>query len=51
MGTNDQKRSLPHGLRLVALAGAAALTLTAVSRPRSTRLPSRPGRPTTARRC
>ncbi|MER7901270.1 ABC transporter substrate-binding protein [Streptomyces sp. NPDC096046] len=29
MGTNDQKRSLPHGLRLVALAGAAALTLTA----------------------
>ncbi|MFJ8594959.1 ABC transporter substrate-binding protein [Streptomyces sp. NPDC093598] len=29
MGTNDQKHSLPRGLRLVALAGAAALTLTA----------------------
>ncbi len=29
MGTNDQKRSLPRGLRLVAVAGAAALTLTA----------------------
>ncbi|MEU3853019.1 ABC transporter substrate-binding protein [Streptomyces sp. NPDC029554] len=29
MGTNDQTRSLPHGLRLVAVAGAAALTLTA----------------------
>ncbi|MGI5428997.1 ABC transporter substrate-binding protein [Streptomyces sp. CA-179760] len=29
MGTNDQTRSLPRGLRLVAVAGAAALTLTA----------------------
>ncbi|CAL9590277.1 hypothetical protein SUDANB108_05246 [Streptomyces sp. enrichment culture] len=29
MGTNDQTRSLPRGLRLVAAAGAAALTLTA----------------------
>ncbi|MFI6374470.1 ABC transporter substrate-binding protein [Streptomyces sp. NPDC050546] len=29
MGTNDQTRSLPRGLRLVAMAGAAALTLTA----------------------
>ncbi|MEG8280556.1 ABC transporter substrate-binding protein [Streptomyces sp. AHA2] len=29
MGTNDQKRSLPHGLRLAAVAGAASLTLTA----------------------
>ncbi|MET9868112.1 ABC transporter substrate-binding protein [Streptomyces sp. NPDC006386] len=29
MGTNDQTRSLPRGLRLVAAAGAVALTLTA----------------------
>ncbi|MYS94325.1 MULTISPECIES: ABC transporter substrate-binding protein [Streptomyces] len=29
MGTKDQTRSLPRGLRLVAAAGAAALTLTA----------------------
>ncbi|MDQ0751668.1 peptide/nickel transport system substrate-binding protein [Streptomyces africanus] len=29
MGTKDQTRSLPRGLRLVAVAGAAALTLTA----------------------
>ncbi|WP_309094372.1 ABC transporter substrate-binding protein [Streptomyces sp.] len=29
MGTNDQTHSLPRGLRLVAVAGAAALTLTA----------------------
>ncbi|MFH8499727.1 ABC transporter substrate-binding protein [Streptomyces coeruleorubidus] len=29
MGTKDQTRSLPRGLRLVAMAGAAALTLTA----------------------
>ncbi|MEU1854067.1 ABC transporter substrate-binding protein [Streptomyces sp. NPDC019990] len=29
MGTNDQTHSLPHALRLVAVAGAAALTLTA----------------------
>ncbi|AXE89028.1 ABC transporter substrate-binding protein [Streptomyces sp. Go-475] len=29
MGTNDQTRSLPRGLRLIAAAGAVALTLTA----------------------